>query len=204
MFITFEGGEGVSKSTQASLLYQYFINNKMPAILTREPGGTLFGEGVRNLALSSNIEAMTELLAMMSARCEHIAKVIKPALAEGIVVICDRFVDSTACYQTINNGISVELVYQLHQQLLENFLPDVTIFLDLAPEVALPRARARSAGAIDKNEAQDLAYHQKIYQCYHQLAKHYNKRIKTINASGTPEEIHQRIAEIVAQQIITQ
>jgi dTMP kinase len=199
MFITFEGGEGVSKSTQANLLYQYFISKNMPAMLTREPGGTPFGEGLRKVALSMTIQPMTELLAMMSARCEHIAKVIKPALAEGIIVICDRFVDSTACYQTINGHISMDLVYQLHQQLLDNFLPDVTIFLDLPPEIALPRARARSAGTIDKNEAQDLAYHQKIYQSYHQLAQLYHKRIKKVNANGEKQEIHHLIMQIVAQ-----
>jgi dTMP kinase len=199
LFITFEGGEGVSKSTQSVLLQEYLRNAGRQVILTREPGGTKFGEQLRSIVLNIEIESLSELLCMMSARNQHICNIIKPALSDGSIVICDRFVDSTACYQTLDNIISVEEVYSLHERFFGNFLPDVTILLDLAPEIGLERIRMRKSKANDKNDLKDLNYHQQIYQRYHLLANMFPDRIKIIDASGGSEQIHKNIVELLAK-----
>ncbi len=197
MFITFEGGEGVSKTTQAKLLQQYFITKGHNVILTREPGGTQFGEEIRKIVLTTELAPITDLLAMMAARSEHITQVIKPALEQKTIVICDRFVDSTACYQTNNTNITINKVYELHQNTFGDFLPDITILLNLHPNIALQRAKARNSKNVDKMEAQDLAYHIKIYERYVQLAKTFPQRIHIVDAEGTIEQIHQRILNVV-------
>jgi dTMP kinase len=197
LFITFEGGEGVSKSTQSLLLKQYLYSKGMETILTREPGGTKFGEALRGIVLNQEIDSVTELLAMMSARNQHIEEVIKPALNASRNVICDRFVDSTACYQTIDEVLTIERIYELHKNILGNFLPNLTILLDLHPEVALDRAKKRSAGHLDKNEIRNLDFHIKIYNKYLKLASLFPERIKIVDASGSKDQIHQEIIKLL-------
>jgi dTMP kinase len=197
LFITFEGGEGVSKTTQSLLLQEYLRTSKHQVVLTREPGGTKFGEQLRNIVLNTQVESLSELLCMMSARSQHITQVIKPALVAGSIVICDRFVDSTACYQTVDNSITLQEIYALHERFFGNFLPDLTILLDLMPEIGLERARTRKNKASDKNDLKPLEYHQQIYQKYHLLAKMFPDRIKLIDASGRPEQIHKSIVELL-------
>lgn len=199
MFITFEGGEGSSKTTQSRLLSDYLTSIGVENILTREPGGTNFGERFRDLILHNEVNPMTELLAMMAVRNEHIQQVIKPSLAQGKVVICDRFVDSSACYQTQNSQISIERVYDLHKSIFANFMPDLTILLDLEPHIAFKRISARNAGALDKNESRSMQYHQKIHTTYHLLAQMFPKRIKIVRADQHIEEIQIAINKMLHQ-----
>ena len=201
MFITLEGGEGVSKSTQSKMLSQYLFACGVDNILTREPGGTPFGEQFRDLVLQTKLNAKSELLAMMAARSEHICQVIAPALQQGKVVICDRFIDSTACYQTQNNDIDIEMVYDLHHQMFGNLLPSLTILLDLDPQIATQRVIARAMAsnqvALDKNESNHLDYHIAIRAKYKLLAEKFADRIKVVQAAGSPQEIHLKIATLV-------
>ncbi|MDA9163874.1 dTMP kinase, partial [Rickettsiaceae bacterium] len=113
-FITFEGGEGSGKSTQSKMLHQYLLSKNIKAIHTREVGGTVEAEKIRDLLVYSELLSMSELMLVMAARYEHINKVIIPALLEGSWVICDRFVDSTACYQSGDSGLSMDDIYELH------------------------------------------------------------------------------------------
>jgi dTMP kinase len=201
LFVTFEGGEGVGKSTQAQMLHKYLQDRAITSLLTREPGGSAFGEAFRKIILAHDIDDLTSLLAMMAARNQHIEELIKPSLKAGMVVICDRFVDSTACYQTNNTSIDINKVFKLHQDILGNFLPDLTIFLKLDPKLALPRAKNINAAAIDKIETKDINFHIKVYEKYLQLAQMFPERIKVVDASATLAEIYQQIINIVDQKL---
>ena len=200
VFITFEGGEGSSKTTQAKLLQQYYIDMGRQVVLTREPGGTKFGESLRSQVLTCALDPTTMLLAMMAARNQHICEVIKPALARGDVVICDRFVDSTACYQTETGALKFAQVYALHQELFGNLLPDLTILLNLHPLIALRRARASSGNLIDVIEAKDMSYHMQVYEKYLQIAQMFPARVILIEANNLILQIHQNIVSEISKR----
>lgn len=188
-FITFEGVEGCGKSTQSRLLYQYLLSQNVPVDLTREVGGTAAAEKMRDILVYEDILPMSELLQIMAARSEHVHKRIVPQLNDGIWVICDRFVDSTACYQGQNEQIGVDLVYYLHQSLVSSIMPDITFFIDIKPEIALARAFAR--GNNNKFENMNMAFHNKVYQGFLALSEKFSDRIVKINALGlSVEEIH--------------
>lgn len=186
-FITFEGGEGSGKTTQCRMLYEYLLSRNQEVILTKEIGGTPEAEKIRDLILNSDLLPMSELLLVMAARYEHIHNVILPALARGSSVICDRFVDSTACYQ--GQVMGLDLVYKLHKELMSNILPNITFFIDLPPKIAMPRALAR--GGNNKFEDKSSTFHQKAYEGFQHIAQIFSNRIVTIEAINlAPEAIH--------------
>jgi dTMP kinase len=193
-FITFEGGDGAGKSTQALLVKNYLIQKGVKVLSTREPGGTEFGESFREIFLKYDTDPMTQLLSMMAARNQHIEEVIKPAINAGITVVCDRFVDSTACYQTNNGGITIQRVYELHKNLLNDFLPDITILINLHPETAIARVRERNLQYLDKIEAKSMEFHFKIYEKYLKIAQMFPNRIKVIDGTQEMSKIHDDIA----------
>lgn len=191
-FITFEGGEGCGKSTQSKRLVDYLLSKGIEVVLTREIGGTNEAEAIRALMLHSELFHMTELLLVMAARFEHIQRVILPALETGKWVICDRFIDSTACYQGQHPDIGIERVYSLHKELISPVMPDLTILFDLPVEVALQRAHERSGN--NKFEEKDLGFHVQIRQCFLKLAESFPERIIKIDAESlSPDEIHAKI-----------
>ena len=196
-FITFEGVEGCGKSTQSRLLYQYLLSQNIPADLTREVGGTAAAEKMREILVYEDLLPMSELLQIMAARSEHVHKRIIPELNDGIWVICDRFVDSTACYQGHNEQIGIDLVYSLHQSLVSSIMPDITFFIDIKPEIALARAIAR--GNNNKFENMNMAFHNKVYQGFLALSEKFSDRIVKINALGlSAEEIHDIVKERIS------
>lgn len=192
-FITFEGGEGSGKSTQSKMLHEYLLAKSTKIIHTREVGGTAEAEKIRQLLVDNEWPVIAELMLVMAARCEHVNKVIWPALQNDCWVICDRFIDSTACYQGQSPLIGIDRVYRLHQELITNgLMPDITFFLDIQPELALDRTRKR----LDNNRFEDksLEYHRKVYQNFQQLAKCFKHRITVIAAAGlTSQQVHSKI-----------
>lgn len=222
-FITFEGGEGSGKSTQSQKLYEYLSKNNIKVILTREIGGTDIAEKLRNIVLHEKMMSISELLIIMAARYDHIINVIIPALLDGSSVICDRFLDSTACYQHDKSEITMDYIYNLHTYLMrvhlkkyfeQNYtmnntskkrlhdilqngiLPDITFFMDLPPAFGLDRAISR--GDVNKFEAKSLKYHTKIYNAFKDVAKLYPKRVKTIDCQNKAiEEIHTNILSFI-------
>jgi dTMP kinase len=136
-FITFEGGEGSGKTTQSKLLFEYLKSQNIKCIWTREIGGTEIAEKIRDIILHNEIHIMTELLLVMAARKEHIENVILPALLGGVTVVCDRFIDSTLCYQGQSLGIAK--VLGLHKEVFGDFFPDLTFFIDVPVEEGLRR-----------------------------------------------------------------
>jgi dTMP kinase len=214
-FITFEGGEGSGKSTQSKLLHEYLLSKNIPAIHTREIGGTIEAEKIRHLIIYSELEPMSELLLVMAARYEHINKVIIPALLEGKWIICDRFVDSTACYQSDNSGVSIAGIYELHDILMKyncgekyelkpefvsiedrGIVPDITFFMDLSPNIGLNRATER--GDANKFEDKDFDFHNKIYEKFKIIASMHKDRIISVKVDDRSiNEIQQFIRESI-------
>lgn len=189
-FITFEGGEGSGKSTQSKKLYEFLIENGIPAIWTREIGGTELAEKIRDLIVNNKMLTTTELLLVIAARNEHIENVIKPALAQGKYVICDRFIDSTAAYQA-KDITEIDRIFYLNQMIIGNFMPEYTIYMKLDPEIALKRAILR--GDTNKYESEPITFHKKIAEHYKFLCEQFSFRLQEIDASLNEDKIFEVI-----------
>lgn len=190
MFISFEGGEGSGKTTQAKLLVEKLNNAGTKAVFTREPGGTDLAEKIRGLLLSDSgiSDPMTEFLLICAARFDHVQNFIKPKLADGYVVICDRFFDSTLTYQGYMKGLDINLMKQIHSQVFQGFQPNITFLVDIDPALGLSRIQA--AGR-DKNHYDDMALelHNKIRNGLLELAKADPKRCVIIDGSKALESV---------------
>jgi len=205
MFITLEGGEGAGKTTQILHLAGFLTERGLKCILTREPGGTDLGKKIRALLLNPDNAGMapeTELLLYMADRAEHIRTVIRPALAEGKTVLCDRFFDATLVYQGAARGLSPEWTAQLHALVFAGLTPDLTLLLDLPPEVGLARARrqlekgARSAQE-SRFEDEALAFHQRVRDGYLELARRQSDRFRVIDAAQDETRVREDIRSAV-------
>lgn len=171
---------------------------------TRELGGTAIAEKMRSILVHKDLLPMSELLQVMAARYDHIVKQILPAIEAGYMVICDRFIDSTACYQGMEIDEGMELVYNLHQQLMPSIMPDITFFIDIEPKIAMERVKARNGSNCNSSnlrnnrfDIKDLDYYKKIHNGFRTLADKCPNRIKTIKvtALSTPTLIHAIIKE---------
>lgn len=200
-FITFEGCEGVGKSRQVQLLKEYLEKNNVKYYFTREPGGTPVSEQIRNIILDGkNTDMVDECEALLyaSARVQLLKEVVKPNLDNGILVLCDRYIDSSLAYQGYARGLGVDFVEKINSFAIENFMPDYTIFLNLSPEQAFLRK-----GGSDKNdrlEQSGIDFHNKVYAGYKELAKKYPERIIVIDASGSKDETHQKIINALKEK----
>lgn len=197
-FITFEGIEGCGKSTQAKKLYEFFLSKNQEAILTREPGGTMCGEKIRDILLDEKIpklEAQTELLLNFAARVEHVEKVIKPALHSNKIVISDRFFDSTYAYQGNAFGLGFTAVDEVKKITIKNFAPDITFLIDVPVELAFSRITTREGN--NRYEKLGLDFHQKVRDGFLQLTEK-NPRIKIIDGENDIEKVFQIILSYLA------
>ena len=191
-FITFEGCEGSGKSTQSKMLYEYLESKHIRTILTREIGGTLEAEKIRNILLHSNLLPTSELMLVMAARFEHLHKLIIPALNKNTWVICDRFIDSTAAYQGQYIDIGIDKIYELHRNLISTIIPDITFFIDVKPEIALERAKNR--GDTNKFEDKDFGFHKSVYAGFKKISKNFKDRVIRIKSDGmNAREVHESI-----------
>ena len=193
-FITFEGCEGVGKSRQVKLLSEYLDEKRIKYVVTREPGGSSVSEQIRSIILDGKNGNMTDCCEAMlyaAARVQLLEEKIKPLLENGYLVICDRYVDSSFAYQGYARGLGLDFIKNINGYALENFKPDLTLFLDLPPEKAFLRK-----GGVDKNdrlEMQGLEFHNKVYAGYKAVAEIFGDRIVTIDASGSKEQTHLKI-----------
>ena len=189
--MTFEGADGSGKSTQAELLRAVLEAEGRDVVLTREPGGTELGEGVRKLVLDGpEMGAWAEAALFAASRAEHVEEVIRPALARGADVICDRYVDSSLAYQGIARGLGVDAVLQLNLAVIGGLLPDVTFLLLIDPGVATGRHAEP-----DRLEREGGELQAKVDAAYRELAERFPERIATIDAMGEPEEIAKEVRE---------
>ena len=187
-FITFEGGEGAGKSTQVKLLAEYLRGQGEKVVITREPGGTPYGEEIRKLLLGHDgWDGLSEVLLNFAARNEHVKKVIRPALASGEWVLCDRFFDSTIVYQGYGQGIELAKIEEIKIAVLGDFAPDLTFVLDIEVDAALKRATDHN-----RYEKMGLAFHKKIRDGFLEVAK-AGERFVVIDATKNVNEVHQQI-----------
>ena len=197
-FITFEGGEGAGKSTQITRLAEVLKARGFDVLVTREPGGSPGAEAVRHVLLSGAAEKLgpeMEAILFASARNDHVEQVIRPAVDSGKIVLCDRFMDSSRVYQGVTGGLDPEFMRQLEEVAIHGMVPDLTLILDINPELGLERAAKRRAGPADRYEKETLALHQRRRDGFLDIAKSEPERCKVIDASADPEKV---AAEILA------
>jgi dTMP kinase len=196
IFITFEGSEGSGKSTQSAMLYNYLKRKRLPIVHIREPGGTVIGEQIRKILLNPGNKAMgpiCETLLYMAARVELARGVIKPALKQNRIVICDRFLDSTRAYQGYGLGVDMKMIEYIGNLATDKLVPDLTIFLDIPTKIGL-----RRAGAVkDRIERRSILYHQRVRRGYLNLAKRFSWRIKIIKVDKDKNKTQAKIRELV-------
>ncbi len=192
MFITFEGGEGTGKSTQIKLLADRFKVQGRAIVLTREPGGTKQAEALRNLLVSGETDrwsAESEALLNYAARDSHLQQVIRPALAAGSTVLCDRFMDSTRAYQGYAGSCTFHLLDELERSIVGNTRPTLTLIFDLDPVFGLARAKSRGEDSEDRFERKGLAFHQRIRDGFLEIAKSEPQRCRVIDANQSIEAV---------------
>lgn len=197
-FISLEGGEGAGKSTQANALADALEKKGYIVRLTREPGGTPGAEIIRELLLTGPEEKWdirTEALLFAAARAEHCAKLIRPALLRGEWVICDRFIDSSRAYQSVNGQLNDAEIMDLHHVGSINLMPDRTFILDLPEAVASKRAAARDRGGSDRIGARNSDYHRAVMANFRQFATDDPERIRVVDASQSVEAITEKLLE---------
>lgn len=200
-FIAFEGGEGAGKSTQARLLAEALGAKGVPAVLTREPGGTPGAEAIRALLLDPPGEgwgAPAEALLFAAARADHVARFIRPALASGQWVICDRFVDSSRAYQGVAGAVGDAAIRALHRIGSEDLLPDITLILSAAPQRTLTRIIARDGAQADAIGGRDAAYHSRVVAAFEEFAQDEPNRLALVDGEGSVEAVHERVMAALA------
>ena len=189
-FVTFEGCDGCGKSTQLKMLSEYLTKNNIPHIFTREPGGGKISEAIREILLNGKNSEMTdecEALLYAASRVQHLSDRVEPALAEGKLVICDRYVDSSLAYQAYARGLGRDFVTKINAFALEKSLPDVTVFIDLTPEAAF--LRKHGADENDRLEQAGMAFHKRVYEGYKALAKEEPNRVICVDGTKTPDGV---------------
>ncbi|URD61552.1 dTMP kinase [Sphingomonas sp. KRR8] len=199
-FISLEGGEGVGKSTQLRALEAALRAAGKDVLTTREPGGSTGAEAIRSLLLGGDADRWSmraEALLFAAARADHVEKTIKPALSEGRWVLSDRFLDSSLAYQGGAGGLEIEAVRALHRFGSNDFLPDRTLVLVL-PE-GQERARQRDGDASDRIGGRDIAYHAAVADAFASIAAAEPKRVRMVDASGSPEEVTRRLMTELAE-----
>ncbi len=203
LFVTFEGPEGGGKSTQIRRLAAHLTDRSYDVVVTREPGGTPLGETVRELLLGSRHSAMlpeTEALLNSAARAQHVAEVVRPALALGKIVLCDRFLDSTLAYQGAGRGLDVDELCTMQAFATRGLWPDVTYLLDVPVEVGLAR-RVASGEPLNRFDADSRAFHERVRSYFLDAAERDPHRWTVIDASADQDAVEQNLLELTLQRL---
>lgn len=200
-FVTFEGCDGCGKSTQLKMLSEYLQKENIAHVFTREPGGSKIAEAIREILLNGKNAEMTdecEALLYAAARMQHLHDKVEPTLAEGTLVICDRYVDSSLAYQAYARGLGTDFIEKINAVALDKYAPDVTVFIDLTPEAAFQRKRG--ADENDRLEQAGMAFHQRVYAGYKVLAERYPERIVCVDGTQSPEGVFADVLKILKER----
>lgn len=200
-FITIEGCDGVGKTYQTRALKEYCQQLGLDVVFTREPGGSDIAEQIRRIILDANNSAMDDMCEAFlyaSARIQHLHDIVKPALMQGKIVFCDRFVHSSYVYQGLGRGLGLEQIRSLNALAVGEYMPDFTIFLDLSPEQAF--ARKGGADKTDRLESVDFSFHTKVYQGYKSLVAEDPSKFEVIDASGSKEQTQTLIRQALVRR----
>ncbi|MGI6711299.1 MAG: dTMP kinase [Bacillota bacterium] len=197
-FITFEGPDGSGKTTQVRLIAEYLGGAGYHVLTTREPGGTVISEKIRDILLdpaNDTLADRSEVFLYAAARAQHVEQLIKPALADGKVVICDRFIDSTLAYQGFGRGIDLDFLQTVNEMAAGGLLPDITIILDIDSHIGLERIRCNRRK--DRLEGEKLEFHHRVRQGYLKIAQKYPQRIRVVSAEEGIEEVFKAVKEYI-------
>ncbi|MDR2396056.1 MAG: dTMP kinase [Endomicrobium sp.] len=203
LFVTIEGGEGSGKTTQSILLKEHLEHKGYTVVLTREPGGTVFAESIRNIILNpkSNLTSEAELFLYEAARAQHVQEIVIQNLKKGAVVICDRFTDATVAYQGYARKLDISLINKLNNIASLGIKPIVTIYLDINPFKGLNKAKDLDKEFYgikgDRIERESLEFHKNVRKGYLEQAKKYPNRIKVVKTQSSPEKTHKLIKQII-------
>jgi dTMP kinase len=200
LFITVEGPEGAGKSTVLSQLGQKLIEDGHHVVQTREPGGISIAEQIREVILNKeNIEMdeRTEALLYAAARRQHLVEKVIPAVKEGAIVICDRFIDSSLAYQGYARGIGMDEVLEINQFAIKDTMPDLTLYFDISPEIGLQRIKKHSGREVNRLDLEKIEFHEKVREGYHILLKRFPDRMKTIDASQPIDRVLEDSYDVV-------
>lgn len=210
-FITFEGLDGCGKSTQLERLAGRLRELGLSVTVTREPGGTATGEKIRQLLLdtrTARLDPVAELALMFASRAQHLSEIVLPALANGELVLCDRFTDSSEAYQGGGRKLGSAAVLELHRVVCGDFKPDLTILMDSDVAASVERARRRNQAKISADqsdesrfERENRAFFTRVRTTYLEIAKREPERVKLVDARGTPDQTHSKIMEIVDNKL---
>jgi len=199
-FITFEGPDGSGKGTIIKYVKKFLEKNKIDYILTREPGGIEISEEIREIILNKkhlNMDERTEALLYAAARRQHLIEIVIPALAKGKIVICDRFVDSSLAYQGFARGIGIDEVLKINQFAIDKLMPDLTIFLNVRPEVGLERINKSKVRKKDRLDLESIDFHKKVYEGYNKVLERYPNRINSIDAEQSIKKVSDQSIDVI-------
>ncbi len=198
LFITFEGNDGSGKTTIATRIFETLKAEGYDVIFTREPGGISIAEQIRHVILdpsNTSMDGRCEALLYAAARRQHLVEKVIPALEEGKIVLCDRFVDSSLAYQGVARGLGIEEVYQINQFAIEGHMPDATLFLKVDPKIGLSRIQSR--GNLDRLDAEGEKFHALVAQGYDEVLKRYEDRITVIDASLDVDTVFKQAYQVI-------
>ncbi|WP_172373753.1 dTMP kinase [Sporosarcina jiandibaonis] len=205
LFITFEGPEGAGKTTVISKLYDRLKADGRQVVLTREPGGIRIAEKIRTVILDTdNIEmdAKTEALLYAAARRQHLVEKVIPALEEGAIVLCDRFIDSSLAYQGYARGLGIDEVLQINQFAIGDTMPDLTVFFDINPAEGLSRIAQNNEREMNRLDKENISFHEKVYEGYKELIQRYPNRIVKTDARLAEKDVIENVWKIVRSQLM--
>ncbi|MDQ0273124.1 dTMP kinase [Cytobacillus purgationiresistens] len=206
IFITAEGPEGAGKTTIMNMLAESLESEGYNIKLTREPGGIEIAEQIRSVILdksNTKMDSKTEALLYAAARRQHLVEKVIPALEDGYIVLCDRFVDSSLAYQGYARGLGVDEVLSINEFAIEKLMPALTLYFDIEPEKGLERINIHKGREVNRLDLEDLAFHEKVREGYLQLQKRYPQRIKNVNAAKSVNEVFKQAQELLKPLIIS-
>lgn len=186
-------------------LAAFMESNHVPVLVTREPGGIEIAEKIRSIILDpahTSMDARTEALLYAAARRQHLVEKVEPAVKEGKIVLCDRFVDSSLAYQGYGRGLGMEEVGAINRFAVDHWQPDLTLYLDIDPEIGLARIGEHRGHEVNRLDMESLSFHQKVREAYLLLAKTYPDRIVVIDASQTPDQVEKQLTESLKKRIL--
>lgn len=204
LFITLEGGEGAGKTTIANAVIDKLSTLGIETLYTREPGGIKIAEKIREVILDRDhmeMDCRTEALLYAAARRQHLVEKVKPAMDEGRIVLCDRFVDSSIVYQGYARGIGMDEVREINQFAIEGFMPDLTIFFDIKPEIGLARIAANDSREVNRLDLEGLAFHELVYEGYKTQAKMNPERIVSVDATKSVEALTDEVCALILSKL---
>lgn len=199
-FITFEGPEGSGKTSVIKAAKEYFTNEGYDILTTREPGGSIIAEQIRGVILdkdNTNMKASTEALLFAASRAQHYHEIIVPALQKGKIIFCDRFLDSSLAYQGYARGIGIDKVLEINTFGIDDNMPDVTIFIDVPPKIGLSRVFDNHGRKVDRLDLETVAFHEKVYEGYHVLAKRFRERFIIIDGTNPVETVIEDTIQVI-------